>query len=716
MPRSAGVSVENNFTRGLITEVTGVNSPENSVLSTIDVVYDRRGRATSRNSFRDEVGAVQTNVGTGVSSGTVRNEFVWDTVSGVGAKSFVVVQIGSRLYFYEASTSGSLSSGFQSFSVNLLDFKINTFSDAVIGQNAASFSFGKGYLFVAHPMCDPFYVKYDSTTNSITSTKITIQIRDLEGVPDGLVVDQRPVSLSAAHRYNLLNQGWYATFLGSDTDGGSTRNVLTMWDDARTDYPANSDVWWYYIRVQTGSGLEAFYTSQANRANSLYGNSPAPRGHYIINAFQTNRGALTGVAGVTETSSGGYRPSVIAFYAGRVFYAGVSSDNYASTIYFSQIVERDEQLGHCYQASDPTSREIFDLVDSDGGTVKIQDIAQIIDMRIVGQSLIVFATNGVWSISGTDNGAFKATDYSVSKLSSFPAISRSSIVDVGGSPLWWNYEGIYSLRTSEAGLTTDVTSLTDQSIKTFYTEDIPQSSKLYAKGAFNDQEGIVYWLYQAIESTSQYDYDRIMALDTVSGAFYPLSVPQGNFLISGLVPVRGVSENVIQDFVVTNTLDSVVLSSSDSVYVDINTGFEADRKIFKFLRYTGNTLTFSEVTGTTNLDFGTLPYTPEFVTGHRIRGELIKNFQTNYLTILTEERINGSCYVQGLWDYTNSPDSGRYTNPQQIYRSRLFRDYQQSKIKIRGNGRSVRFKFFGESGKPFSIIGWAGFETANTVP
>lgn len=715
MARTAGISIENNFTKGLISEQTGVNAAENSVLESIDVVYDRKGRATSRNAFRNEVGAVQTNVTTGVASGPVRNEFVWDTVSGVGAKSFVVVQIGFRIYFYESTTSGSLSSGYRSFFVSLPTFKVASFSNVQIATNAASFSFGKGYLFVAHPMCDPFYVKYNSGSNTITANRINVQIRDLEGVLDNLAIDRRPTSLTNAHKYNLYNQGWYAT-VATQTD--TVGNALTYWDSQRSDYPSNVDVWWYYLRVSENTGAEILsgVDKAADQRYGLYGNTPAPKGHYIIDAFQTNRSDLSGISGVVETSSGGYRPSVIAFYAGRVFYAGVSADAYASTVYFSQIVERDEQLGQCYQSSDPTSREIFDLVDSDGGTVKINDIAKIIDMRIVGNSLIIFASNGVWSISGTDNGPFKATDYTVSKITSFPAISRSSIVDVGGSPLWWNYEGIFSLASSQAGLTTDVTSLSDTTIKTFYTDQIPQTSKLYAKGAFNDQEGLVYWLYQNQASGSQYNYDRILVLDVVTGAFYPLSVPQGDFLISGVVPVRGISEGFIQDPVVTALGDPVVTLTNDPVYVLVNSGYQADRKIFKFLKYTGNNLTFAELTGTNSLDFSTSAYIPEFITGHRVRGELLKNFQTNYLTVLTEERANGSCYIQGVWDYTNSPNSGRYTNPQQVYRSRQFRDYQQSKIKIRGNGRSVRFKYFGEAGKPFCIIGWAGFETANTVP
>lgn len=717
MPRNVGVSVENNFTKGLITEVTGVNSPENSVVESLDVIYDRRGRAMSRKGFRNEPAAVDVSVATGVNSGPVRNEFLWETVAGLGSKAFLVAQIGSRLHFFEVSSNAPLSSGFKSFSVNLLAYKISSFSDSDVGSNLASFTTGKGYLFVAHPMCDPVFVKYNNSTDTITTTKINIQIRDLEGVNDGLRVDQRPTSLSVAHRYNLLNQGWYARIRRGDNNYGQ---ALDAWDRGRSDFPSNVDNWWYYTGTTTGGGgnppgLEYLSLAAIDSRTGLYGNTPAPKGHYIINAFQTNRASVSGVSGVQEKSSGGYRPSVVAFFAGRAFYAGVSATDFSSTIYFSQIIERDEQLGQCYQQNDPTSREIFDLLDSDGGTVKIQDLGNVIDLRVVGQALMVFATNGVWSISGSDNGPFKATDFTVTKISSFPAVSRSTIVDVGGLPVWWNYEGIFALSVEQAGLTTSVKNLSETTIQKFYDE-IPPTSKMYAKGAFNEQEGVVYWIYKSIDDDDTYRYDRILVLDAVTLAFYPLSIPSGTFKISGITTVRGVTPQTVEDPVTTSSGDPVTTSGGDPVVINEVVGYKAGSKEFKFIKYTGNSLTFAEIMADDYLDFGSSTYSPYFVTGYRIRGELIKRFQTNYLTVITEDISNGSCYIQGVWDYANHPNSGRYTNPQQVYRNRLLRDYQKSRLKMRGNGRSLQFRFFGEGGKPFVIVGWVGWETSETAP
>lgn len=715
MARSVATSIENNFTRGLITEVTGVNSPENSVTETTNVIYDRRGRAMSRQGFAYEEGAVQQAIGaTGV-----RNEFLWETVSANNAQDFVVIQIGSTIRFFEVAGDDSLSSGLKAFSVNLLSHKVPSFTDAQVRDTLCSFTSGKGYLFIAHPFCETVFVDYNEDTDTITTTEIDITIRDFEGVDDNLEIDERPTTLSTAHKYNLYNQGWYADVacVEENDDPSFQQQALDRWDAARTDYPANSDVWWYYTMVDA-QGLEALSVIRAVGARTgLFGNTPAAKGHFVINAFQTNRSSLSGIPGVTEVSSSGLRPSVVAFYQGRAFYAGVGKSGFSSTIYFSQIIERDDQLGKCFQSGDPTSKDNFDLLANDGGTIKIQDVNTIIEMRVVGDAIFVFATNGVWSISGTDQTPFRATDYTVSKISSFPAISKTSIVDVGGTPLWWNYEGIFTLRKSDVGLTSEVTNLTQTTIQAFY-DMIPQASKLTAKGAFNDQTGLVYWLYNVLPDEGTYKYTNILVFDALSTAFYPFTIPDTSKEVSGIVSVRDVGAVFTEDDVITSLLDNVVTGLGDEVTINIFVGMAARAKIFKFVTVDGSNVSFSEISDTSYLDWGAEEYDHYFVTGYRIRGDILKKFQNNYLSVVAEDLGLGigSCYVQGVWDYAMDNDSGRYSNPQQVYRYRLLRSYQRSKLKIRGNGFSLQFKFFGEAGKPFSIVGWAGFETGDAMP
>lgn len=705
MARSAGVSIENNFSKGLITEVTGVNSPENSVVETQNIVYDRRGRAFPRLGFSYEDNYVQQ----AVNVAGVRNEFIWETFASEGTKTFVVTQLGYMVRFFESSSTASLSAGLKSFSVDLRTYKVAVFSDTTVQNNLASFSTGLGYLLIAHPNCETLYVKYNESTDTITVNEIEILIRDFEGIEDNLEIDERPSTLSNAHRYNLKNQGWYATALRA---GGSVSGkVLDHWSYFRTDYPANTDVWWYYTRPTTG-GIELFDGNIIDAREGFFGNTPAAKGHYILTAMSTNRTSVSGSA-ATETTSNGYRPAVVAFFMGRAFYAGVQAQKYSSTIYFTQIIERDEQLGHCYQANDPTSKETFDLLASDGGTIKIQDIANIIDLRVVEQSLFVFASNGVWAITGTDNGPFRATDYSVSKISSFPCISKTSIVNVGGTPIWWNYEGIFTLQKDQAGITSEVTNLTLSTIQSFY-DSIPPAAKLLAKGWFNDQESLVYWVYRD-DSETLYEYNKILVLDIGSGALYPLDIPETTKKISGIFAIRSASESFTETDV-TSSGGLVESVSLDQVVINESAGLSPLSKVFKFVTIEGSNVTFSELTDSTYLDWGTDAYSYSFVTGYRIRGDLLKQFQTNYLTVVTETVVNSSCYVQGVWDYSNSHVSGRYTNPQQVYRTRSNRDYQLSRLMMRGNGRSLQFRFFGEAGKPFIVVGWSGFETVDGEP
>lgn len=710
MTRQAAVTVENNFTKGLITEVTGVNSPENSVTETSNMIYDRRGRALRRPGIDYEPNHVAINLATSTTNDGVISEYLWETVSNVSSVAFVVVQVANKLLFF-LSSGGAVSAEKKSFEVDLLTFKVAGWTDAQVYTNQVALSSGNGKLFIVHPYCAPFFISYDLDTDTITSTLIDVQARDFEGVEDTLDIATRPTTLTNLHKYNLWNQGWwqkveiralavlaYSSILAID---GWKSNV----GGARPDYPSNCDVWWYYkgtIPAISAANIpeftDVFLTSQINKV--AIGNTPAPKGHFLYSAWDTARSTQTDESGgtlgaaVPETSSAGARPSAVAFYYGRVFYGGVRKDKFASNIYFTQIVERDNQYGYCYQQNDPTSEKAFDLLPSDGGVIKIPDIVNILDMRVIGPSLYIFASNGIWAITGSNNSSFKATDYQVTKVTSYPALSKNTIVDVGGTPVWWNADAIYALGKNDVSQNDAVQNVTQTTIQTLYN-NIPSDAKANAKGAFNQLDGIVYWIYRIAPVVNPSDvtkYDSAIVLDTVTKGFYTFSFPAASVVISGIVPVN-------------NTLN---------------------QKIFKFLT-TGNVgsltkgFTFSELNNETMTDWetetGGVDWDSHFITGYRVRGELLKKFQTNYLTVITESNPASSCYIQGLWDYTNNDLSGRFTNPQQVYRTaNFYAGYQRSKVKIRGQGYSLQFKFYSDGQKPFTIIGWAGFDTTNTVP
>src|SRR5690606_10231014 len=114
-------------------------------------------------------------------------------------------------------------------------------------------------------------------------------------------------------------------------------------------YPANSQQWW-----QAKDGSDNF--SAAIMRRFAGGNTLAPRGHFILKAFRKDRSAVSGVANIPVESVSG-RPSAVGFFAGRVFYGGVSGSDINGHIFYSQIIEDASKIGRCYQVNDPTSED-----------------------------------------------------------------------------------------------------------------------------------------------------------------------------------------------------------------------------------------------------------------------------------------------------------------------------------------------------------------------
>src|SRR5512139_3617904 len=118
MPRQASVAVENSFIKGLVTESTGLNFPENACTETFNCVFEPDGSVERRLGFGYEANSVNN---AAVVENVVLNSYVWKNVNGDGGLSLVVGQIGSTITF--ARTDGvSLSAGLLAGSVDLLDY------------------------------------------------------------------------------------------------------------------------------------------------------------------------------------------------------------------------------------------------------------------------------------------------------------------------------------------------------------------------------------------------------------------------------------------------------------------------------------------------------------------------------------------------------------------------------------------------------------------
>jgi hypothetical protein len=707
MARSSGISVENNFVKGRISESTGLSFPENAVTDEVNCVFNRDGSVTRRLGIDFESDFVKS---TPTSLLGVKSSFVWRTASNVGRNQFVVVQNGQYIDFYNIG-SGSLSGSKKSFNIDLSSYKSNaSITDQEVRETKAEFSSGNGYLFIAHPKCEPLYIAYNSDSDTLSTSPVEIKIRDVYGIDDELEPDERPTVLSEKHKYNLFNQGWSGIAL---TQFGY-QNPLISWGNQRPDFPSNSDVWWQF-KDSTGR-----FNREFTDAYEL-GNTPAAKGHYLFNAFFIDRNTVdTGISTLPTESSLDLRPSCTAFYAGRVWWSGVNTGEYSTRVYYSQVIQSIRDFGKCYQTNDPTSELLFDLLPTDGGIIVIPDVVEVIKMVVIRDSLLIFASNGVWSVSGTDGG-FRADDYKVSKINDVGIESPYSIVSIEGIPIWWNQEGIFTIQSNEVSSGFQVVNITNQTIKTFYDDEISNESKIYAQGIYNRNDRVVRWLYRSQAASTfedNFKYDRVLNFDIDTQAFYTWNIDISSCPIASVVSFQGVgtsSENI--DVTVEG---STVTVSSTNVFVEELIP-QVLSSVDKYLTIEDSDLTFSESYKTSLLDWesslgGSKDYSSNFLSGYRLRGESMRDFQTHYMEITSKSDSDNSFFVSGFWDYSVNSSTNRVTTRQQGYLHKPNRTYTNRRLRIRGNGPVLQFKIESQTGKPFNISGWATYESVENAP
>lgn len=648
----------------------------------------------------------------------------WLAVAGQGDTNFIVAQCGRYVYFY-TDISISTSSNKKSFSIDLNSYKASG-NPSVIGTSPIKCVSASGSLIITSGDTEPILVEYDTATDTISVSTITIQIRDFEGVDDSLAVNTRPAVLTSEHNYNLHNQGWDNT-------------KMTAYAAATGVYPSNAQSWIY-----GKDSSDNFDSTVLDKQD--FGTSPAPRGKFVLNAFYEDRTTASGVSSIPVVSEN-YRPTTCTFYAGRAWYAGVRSSRLGSTVYFSQVALSSDKYGKCYQDADPTSEVISDLVDSDGGSIYIQDCGAIIDILEGEGGVVVLATNGVWQILGTSQNGFTATGYEVKKISSYGCVGRQTVVDVEDSVLFWSYSAICQLGRDQVGNVL-VKSLTDLNIKSLYTE-IPSVAKQYASAAYNGTEKTVYWLYKQslTDASGTFPYHKTHALcfDVRLGAFYTLSFSTDTTLpaIVDLVSTKESVDQTVEFTVVDESGNTVIDGSGNTVVADLAFPFASEQQ-FKFFTVVPDGAVF-EVSFSDFLNSRDAPskwydwyvfnsvgvsYDAYMITGYAFAPNgPSKKKQGLYVTVFMERTETGfdgsfndlnssSCLLQTRWDFTDSSNANKWSTEQEVYRhNRMFipstNAYDDgypviiTKNKVRGRGRAVQFKFTADPDYDMRIFGWS---------
>jgi hypothetical protein len=503
-----------NFVKGLHTESSPINFPAGASIDETNFVLRRDGTRDKRLGLdMEQSGLMQpTGLTEGILAAARVQHYRWSTPNGNPNIDIGVVQIGSKLFFinlYADAVSSTILNGANGV-------VIGTRNDALM-----SFATINNYLvMVSNGSNDPVLFSYDQNTDTITTETAPIMVRDVWGVDDGTTVDVRPVTLSDAHKYNLRNQGWtegITSTCGTDAID-CTFSTLGV-------YPSNSDHW-SSGRIEDLTDPNVFKYDPSLYEKVSINTGQQARGHYIIPLYSRGAGRFsnTGLTLPTDAEQG--RITTIASHQGRLFYSGILSSintgdirspNLSGAVLFSQTFTNKEDLVKCYTEADPTNIEINDIIDTDGGIINIPDASLILKLHASSAGLYVFAVNGVWIITSDDQG-FRATSYRIRKVSNFGLLAKHSVIEAGGTLIYWAEGGIYSIapQNDAGGTTYNVNNITESTIQRMYNS-YPDVFKRNVRGFYDAPANKARWLL--------YSPSTRVEGDPIEGEYIPNLVP-----------------------------------------------------------------------------------------------------------------------------------------------------------------------------------------------
>ena len=410
------------------------------------------------------------------------------------------------------------------------------------------------------------------------------------------------------------------------------------------------------------------------------------------------------------TYTAGVRPTAVAFYAGRVWYAGIRDKRNSHRIHFSQVVEKDSQYEKCYQVADPTSQDISDLVDTDGGVINIPEMDGVHELLQYNGRLLVFAENGIWEIMGGNRSYFTTTNYTVRQISNVGAVNAESVVVAEGTPFYWSDGAINAIQTDpQEGF------LFVQDVSTGKIENLllalKKNAKKQVQAAYDKGSKKVYWLYD-VDAAEQWYYTNWLTMDLrLNGAFSKF---------------RNYSEDADDPEHIKSIYD--IESYENTANVERNIKFVCMQDDYKYI-------TFAELNNADFEDFG-VDAAGYLETGNDSFGDATRRRYGRYLftymkrTETGYDSLNASSlpltpsamHVRYVWNWADTSNTGKWSNQQSIYKEQIYK-YRRpwtpttatdimgesvvvAKSKIRGSGRVLRLRFDTVAGYDAHLYGW----------
>jgi hypothetical protein len=417
----------------------------------------------------------------------------------------------------------------------------------------------------------------------------------------------------------------------------------------------------------------------------------------------------------------------VVCFSGRYFYL------VDDTVLFSQVLtETGQGYDKCYQEADPTSEEINDVVDTDGGYVKFPSMGYGKALKAFNRGVLVFGDSSVYGLISPAEQIFTATSYDIVELSRAGLSGPESIVSTSDKVFYWSPLGIFQIGISEqTGNTIVAQSITISTIQEMYN-NIPEFSKENCKGVYDYVNNRIYWYYPTDDKYIE-KLSGCLVLDLTYNSFMQFKVGEPSTDLPYIVSAH----NTPNAFEIKPTM--YVRVNGEKVVANSLSVIAAEEKEDNFKRWTAikhlvdtgdGRFSFGDYNSREFKDFDKHSYDSYMVSrpimfagfsafGNAIQ-DTVKDKQVPILQTLfkrTEQSklADGKNYIAASganirvrWGWSLTDRSNRWDMVQNGYRPQkdfLHDEYVESRIHVRGRGKAFQVEIRNDDNKDFRLAG-----------
>jgi hypothetical protein len=775
------------FKGGLNTESSPLNAPPEDAAEILNVEITNKGTARKRKGidFLPQLNSASLFVANDTDFTAEAGHYVLPAPSGISfrvSKSdgqfmrVFICQVGRDIYLYDQSLLATT----RDMGATLQRMKVPSTWDDRLCHYKTIFIKDANRVYLLNPYMPLSYLYYDEEAQSFVLITETVYIRDLENntlIDDTVSYnestyrcikshlsseDNRPEEETGTWREYWVHEGKKPTS-GAPADWapgtGSVVKVEEIVYSGTGDYESTTLIKTYGCILNHTSDAsnkppnETYWVPQQSsdsQITTLFGPKRISLGragfwqegfNFLSGTEPNYRSNIKGL-GAFDTESNPRGFSCGTFASGRLWLSGAPGE--PNTVYFSQSIEGDLNYSRFYQWADPNNPDDPDVVETDGGTIKITGAEEVVGIADYRGGVLVLATNGVWYVTGSD-GYFKATTYSIQKITDTGCTGRAAWKFVDDNVIYAGLSGVYAVQLDDVSMTPTVIPLSDK-IKSFWTS-IPRHQREACELTYNEDTfqlviGLNFETPAWWSSVNLFNQSTIMRsfliFDVKLKAWYKYQMAEDTtgYKLSpaALVPL---TVNLTDTELVTVADEVVTANGEDVEIATTNDPQQTIIGVIAIQRQQDDTIIWSlcNFAGSETSDFaGHASYKEEY--DGLIRsvpqpfGDIGHRKQIAYLhtafdrvetgfDLLTRTYTNpGGCYYRILWDFAEE-DSARtkYSAAYQAYKPNRYNVVNEdgevvgisvvrNKHRIRGSGRAVSLQFETEDDRDFHLLGW----------